>query len=311
MARAPDKRIEQAKEMYLQGQRLVEIASQLNLPEGTVRRWKCTHKWENERSDKKSERSPKRKRGAQPGNKNSSGGPPGNKKAEKYGFFSKYLPEETREIFSAIDQADPLDLLWHQIQLAYAAIIRAQRIAYVKDQQDKTIEKIEEKEGNVIGEKWEVQQAWDKQSNFLKAQARAQGELRSMIKQYDEMLHKNWEAASEEQRVRIAQMKAQTDKLTGNNQEIWDWYDNRQLSSIQIYVIPRLSGGLFHTGITIYPVSGWQEIQYTDPCLVRCHVGKFSCHPHKYRIFRCILKNIRYNLLADDCLYIRSICNIY
>ena len=200
--------------MYLQGQRLVEIASQLNLPEGTVRRWKCTHKWENERSDKKSERSPKRKRGAQPGNKNSSGGPPGNKKAEKYGFFSKYLPEETREIFSAIDQADPLDLLWHQIQLAYAAIIRAQRIAYVKDQQDKTIEKIEEKEGNVIGEKWEVQQAWDKQSNFLKAQARAQGELRSMIKQYDEMLHKNWEAASEEQRVRIAQMKAQRERLS-------------------------------------------------------------------------------------------------
>lgn len=200
--------------MYLQGQRLVEIASQLNLPEGTIRRWKCTHKWENERSDKKSERSPKRKRGAQPGNKNSSGGPPGNKKAEKYGFFSKYLPEETREIFSAIDQADPLDLLRHQIQLAYAAIIRAQRIAYVKDQQDKTIEKIEEKEGNVIGEKWEVQQAWDKQSNFLKAQARAQGELRSMIKQYDEMLHKNWEAASEEQRVRIAQMKAQTERLS-------------------------------------------------------------------------------------------------
>ena len=232
MARAPDKRIEQAKEMYLQGQKLAEIASQLNLPEGTVRRWKCTHKWDNERSDKKNERSdkknersPKKKRGAQPGNKNSHGGPPGNRKAEKYGFFSKYLPEETREIFSVIDQADPLDLLWHQIQLAYAAIIRAQRIAYVKDQQDKTIEKVEEKDGNVIGEKWEVQQAWDKQNNFLKAQARAQGELRNMIKQYNEMLHKNWDAASEEQRARIAQLKAQTDKLTGNNQEIEDLDD--------------------------------------------------------------------------------------
>ena len=225
MARAPDKRIEQAKEMYLQGQKLVEIASQLNLPEGTVRRWKCTHKGDNERSDKKKERSPKKKRGAQPGNKNGHGGPPGNRKAEKYGFFSKYLPEETREIFSAIDQADPLDLLWHQIQLAYAAIIRAQRITYVKDQQDKTIEKGEEKDGNVIGEKWEVQQAWDKQNNFLKAQARAQGELRNMIKQYNEMLHKNWDAASEEQRARIAQLKAQTDKLTGNNQEIEDLDD--------------------------------------------------------------------------------------
>lgn len=218
MARAPDKRIEQAKEMYLQGQKLVEIASQLNLPEGTVRRWKCTHKWDGERSDKQSERS-HRKKGGQPGNKNSSGGPSGNKKAEKYGFFSKYLPDETREIFSAIEQADPLDLLWHQIQIAYAAIIRAQRIAYVRDRDDKTKEKIMSGE---TSDMYSVQQAWDKQNEFMKAQARAQGELRSLIKQYDEMLHKDWGMASEEQRSRIAQIKAQTDKLTGNNQEIED-----------------------------------------------------------------------------------------
>lgn len=219
MARAPDPRIEQAEELYKKGMKLVEIASQLSLPEGTVRRWKCTHKWDSERSGKKAN---VRKRGGQPGNTNATGGPPGNKKAEKYGFFSKYLPEETREIFNAIDQADPLDLLWHQIQIAYAAIIRAQKIAYVKDQQDKTIEKIEEKNGSITGERWEVQQAWDKQNEFMKAQARAQGELRAMIKQYDEMLHKNWELASDEQKARIAQMKAQTDKLTGNSQEIED-----------------------------------------------------------------------------------------
>ena len=210
MARAPDKRIEQAKELYLQGRKLVEIASRLDLPEGTVRRWKCTHKWDNERSDKKAN---VRKKGGQPGNHNATG-PPGNKNAEKYGFFSKYLPDETREIFSAIEQADPLDLLWHQIQIAYAAIIRAQKIAYVKDQEDKTIEKIEEKAGKIIGERWEVQQAWDKQENFLKAQARAQGELRAMIKQYDEMLHKDWDAASEEQKARIESVKAQTARLS-------------------------------------------------------------------------------------------------
>lgn len=208
MPRRPDKRIGEAKQLFLQGMKLVEIASQLNLPEGTVRRWKSTHKWESERSVKNNERS-ERKRGGQPGNKNATG-PPGNKNAEKYGFFSKYLPEETREIFSAISEADPLDLLWHQIQIAYAAIIRAQKIAYVKDQQDKTIEKVEEKDGNVIGERWEVQQAWDKQNEFLKAQARAQSELRSLIKQYDEMLHKNWELATEEQRTRIDVMKARS-----------------------------------------------------------------------------------------------------
>lgn len=208
LARAPDQRIEQAKELYEKGLKLIDISKQLGVPEGTVRRWKCTHKWDSKRSDKKSERS-ERKKGGQPGNKNAAGGPPGNKKAEKYGFFSKYLPDETKEIFDAIEHADPLDLLWHQIQIAYAAIVRAQRIAYVKDHQDRTINKIGEKDGETVSEeRWEVQEAWDKQNNFLKAQARAQAELSRMIKQYDEMLHANWELATEEQKTRIQSMKA-------------------------------------------------------------------------------------------------------
>lgn len=179
----------------------------------TLKSWIKRYKWAEE---KKKGAPQKRKKGAPLNNKNSVGNkggsaPDRNKNAEKYGFFSKYLPEETKEIFDAVAHADPLDLLWHQIQIAYAAIIRAQKIAYVKDQQDKTIEKIEHKVGeNLIGEKWEVQQAWDKQNDFLKAQARAQAELRNMIKQYDEMLHKNWDLATEEQRTRIDVMKAKT-----------------------------------------------------------------------------------------------------
>lgn len=62
--RKPDSRIEQAKVMFLDGMKLVEIASQLELPEGTVRRWKSTHNWDNERSEKKSERSEKKKAGS-------------------------------------------------------------------------------------------------------------------------------------------------------------------------------------------------------------------------------------------------------
>ena len=219
MARAPDPRIEQAKAMYLQGAKLVEIASQLNLSPGTIRGWKSKDKWDSKLNgalQKNTERS--KRKGAQPGNKNSSGGPPGNKKAEKFGFFSKYLPEETVSIIQEMP-TDPLDVLWDQIQIAYAAIIRAQQIMYVRDRDDKTIEKIEEKDGNVIGERWEVQHAWDKQGKFLQAQARAQSELRSLIKQYDELLHKRWDLASDEQKARIAQIKAQTDKLKGTDNE--------------------------------------------------------------------------------------------
>ena len=219
LPRKPDERISQAKEMYLNGMKLVEIASQLNLPEGTIRSWKNRQKWDCNVANEKCNVA-KRKKGGQPGNHNATG-PPKNHNAEKHGLFRKYLPPETFSIIQEMPK-DPLDVLWDQIQIAYAAIIRAQQIMYVRDREDKTTEKIEEKAGKVIGERWEVQQAWDKQANFLKSQARAQSELRSLIKQYDEMLHKNWELATEEQRSRIAQMKAQTQKITGEGMEVED-----------------------------------------------------------------------------------------
>lgn len=43
--------------MYKQGTKLVDIASALGVPPGTVRRWKSTHGWDSERSEKESERS--------------------------------------------------------------------------------------------------------------------------------------------------------------------------------------------------------------------------------------------------------------
>ncbi len=213
MPRKPDERAEQARELYMKGLKLVEIARELDLPEGTVRRWKSTYKWNNERSDKKSERSNKNK-GGQPGNRNAAGhgAPKKNSNAEKHGLFRKYLPEETFSIIEEMPE-DPLDVLWDQIRIAYAAIIRSQQIMYVHDREDKTVEKIAKQDGNVIGEKWEVQQAWDKQANFLKSQARAQGELRSMIKQYNELLHDNWELASAEQKARVKKLEAETERI--------------------------------------------------------------------------------------------------
>lgn len=210
MPKAKNAKADEALELFRQGFKLVEIANRLGVPPGTVRRWKSIYGWESERSEKIPS---VRKRGAQPGNKNSKGGPPGNKKAEKYGFLSKYLPAETKEIFDAVAEADPLDLLWHQIQIQYAAIIRAQKIAYVKDQHDKTIEKVEEKDGNVIGERWEVQQAWDKQENFLKAQSRAMSTLANMLRHYEQMLRDRGENVTEEQRLRLDKLRAETERI--------------------------------------------------------------------------------------------------
>lgn len=46
MARTPDKRIEQARGLYEKGLKLIEIASALNIPEGTVRSWKNRYNWD-------------------------------------------------------------------------------------------------------------------------------------------------------------------------------------------------------------------------------------------------------------------------
>ncbi len=214
MPRARSPKRDEAYKMWLDSggkKKLKDIASDLGVLESQVRKWKNLDKWNGNVTNQSKGNVTKRKRGGQPGNHNATG-PPGNKNAEKFGFFSKYLPEETVSIIREMPK-DPLDILWDQIQISYAAIIRAQQIMYVKDKDDKTIEKVEEKDGNVIGEKWEVQQAWDKQANFLQAQARAMSDLRGSIRQYDDLLHKRWDLATDEQKARIEQMKANTDRL--------------------------------------------------------------------------------------------------
>ena len=64
MARSPNEKVEKAHELYKAGMRLIEIADQLKVPAGTVRRWKSTYHWDgehqSERSEKKSERSEKK-----------------------------------------------------------------------------------------------------------------------------------------------------------------------------------------------------------------------------------------------------------
>ena len=202
---------------------LKDIAAELQVSEEQIRKWKNQDKWDKVTLPNAKGNVTNHK-GAPAGNQNAvgHGAPKQNKNAEKYGFFSKYLPEETVSIIQEMP-TDPLDILWDQVQIAYAAIIRAQSIMYVRDQKDVTITKIGQKDGETVTEeRWEVQQAWDKHGNFLQAQARAQKTLEGLIKQYDELLHKNWDLASEEQKARIAQLRAQTDKLTGNNQELED-----------------------------------------------------------------------------------------
>lgn len=212
-----------AEQDYMSGMKYKDIAEKYGVTLNTVKSWKVRYGWNKKGVHTKSEKvcTQKRKHGGQPGNKNAvgHGAPPKNKNAEKFGFFSKYLPEETVSIIQEMP-TDPLDILWDQIQIAYAAIIRAQQIMYVRDAEDKTVEKVGSGESST---KWEVQQAWDKQANFLSAQARAQKELGQLIHRYDELLHKNWELATEEQKTRIDVLRAKIENAEDEKTSVEDW----------------------------------------------------------------------------------------
>lgn len=209
-----------------------EISNILDTPEKTISGWKVKDKWNEKlngvlQTKIRSTPKEKRKRGAPKGSKNAlgnkggPGGPIGNKKAETFGFFSKFLPKDTLEIINAIDEKDPLDIIWENIQIQYAAILRAQNIMYVecKEEMIKEIKKKKEsysENGENTEIEYEFQFAWDRQATFLNSQSRAMSELRSLIRQYDEMLHKNLELATEEQKARIEKLKVDIEISRGD-----------------------------------------------------------------------------------------------
>lgn len=228
----------QAESIFLESGgdvKLVDIAEKLDLPASKIRKWKSLDKWDEKLclsvKKKRVERSTKKKwsvpskRGAPKGNKNAAknngGAPKGNKNAEKHGFFSKYLPDDSLSIISEIEDKDYLDILWENIQISYAAILRAQKIMFVQDQQEiiKEIKKLKKKEGETEIE-WEFQFAWDRQATFMAAQARAMSELRALIKQYEEI-------ASEEQLAKVRKLKAETEKIQNAADDVsdmaYDW----------------------------------------------------------------------------------------
>ena len=132
----------------------------------------------------------------------STGAPPvkmkKNKNSVKHGLFAKYLPEETLEIMNEINDIDPLKILWTNIQMQFASIIRAQQIMYVENKDDTSKELKKLKVENVIDsisnevqvpieKEYEIQMAWDKQATFMNSLSRSMSELRNMLKQYVEL----------------------------------------------------------------------------------------------------------------------------
>ena len=134
MPRAPSEKKAEAEKLFKKGMKLTDIAKKLDVPEGTVRSWKNRGKWalESTRSSKcnvanKEEKSnatlQKKKRGGQPGNKNSRGvskgkgnrnpvPPPDVTRHGGYrAVFMDALDEDEQELVAAVPEDTELQLM--------------------------------------------------------------------------------------------------------------------------------------------------------------------------------------------------------
>lgn len=182
--------------LYEKGSTFKTILEQYKIPAKTVRQWASKYKWEREKGLKKSTETKQLRI-------NKGGAPEKNTNAIKHGLFSKYLPAETLELVGNIEMMSPLDILWENICLKYAAIIRSQKLMYVEDANDCT--KRITLEGEAIA--YQYTEAYEKQASFLIAQSRAMGTLMNLIKQYEELCRSS--LATDEQRLRIEKLKTE------------------------------------------------------------------------------------------------------
>src|SRR5690625_3858029 len=158
----------------------------------------------------------------------STGPPKGNQNSKKHGFFAKHIPKETLDIMGNLGEFSVADLIWDQITIQYAAIIRAQEIMFVENKDEIIKELKKEKESEFGSEiEYEFQFAWDRHATFLNAQSRAMSELRSLIKQFNELAHDNDERKLKLQlmQANIDKAKAETENLTGSGESnaVDDW----------------------------------------------------------------------------------------
>ncbi|QIR17946.1 hypothetical protein F0366_06795 [Bacillus subtilis] len=206
----------QAQKDYVKGMKYKDLAEKYGVSVNTIKSWKQRHGWERKKGAPTEKSVHTKKAGAPPGNKNAlgnnGGAPQRNQNAVTHGFFSKFLPEETLEIMEEIQERSPADMIWDQIQIQYAAIIRAQKIMFVSDKEE-MIKELKKKRSlisevsEIEEEEYEFQFAWDRHATFLNAQSRAMGELRGLIKQFDQLAHE-----ADERRLKLEQMRLNIEK---------------------------------------------------------------------------------------------------
>ena len=223
---------QQAHKDYLNGMKYKDIAEKYNVSLATVKSWKTRYGWSRDKTKKsmhtKNKSMHTKKRGGQPGNHNAlynnGGAPSQNQNAVKHGLLAKYLPKEMLDIVMDVEDASPVEILYANIKVQFARIIRAQNLMYVKGAEDhtsisksKTEVTVDPAKGTTrsVSKSEEIITSIEKETMFMKAQSMAMSTLSKMIRQYEEMCRSP--LATEEQKARIEKLRKEAENITISN----------------------------------------------------------------------------------------------
>ena len=277
MARAPDQRAEQAKTLYDKGLKLIDIANQLGIPEGTVRSWKNRYNWDcnvaKEKRNVAKTKKNKKQNQEEPSVDEVSSIIENPELTDKQRLFcvhyirsfnatkayqkaygcsyetamvegSSHLrnPKIKSEILKLKQERlnreflSEADIFQKYMDIAFADITdymtfgteEVPVMAMYGPVKIKDPETGEEKQLTKIVNTVRFKDSTEVDGTILSEVK--QGKDGASIKLPDRMKALQWlsdhmDMATEEQKAKIAQIKAQTDKLTGNNQEIEDLDD--------------------------------------------------------------------------------------
>lgn len=125
------------------------------------------------------------------------------------------LPKQTAQIMSVIEHSDAVDILWQNILLQYAAIIRAQQLMYVESENILSVEKRILQENSASASEWENIMPWDRYKTFLDTQSKAMNVLTNMLNKFEDYKRKG--LVNEELSAKIDIIRHKANMLTQEN----------------------------------------------------------------------------------------------
>lgn len=204
----------EALKLYKKGVSISGISEKLGIPIGVLERWKDYTGWDTYKT-----------KVGEPGHIVTVGSYVdtgvglNNKNAVFHGLATKWMPEEMVEIMQDSEALTPTELLWGQILVQHAAIVRAQKIMYVKHELDHST--FTTMTGDSMTAR-QIQYSWEKYERYLTAQSKAMAALVVMIANYEKMAR--LDLIDEEQRLRIAKLKRELENERSTEDKLAEYF---------------------------------------------------------------------------------------